>query len=69
MNFSPDFVKLTDAYGANGFLVDSSSDVEGAIKEALKIKGPVFVDFRVDPDEHVYPMVPSGAPIKNMLLV
>jgi acetolactate synthase I/II/III large subunit len=69
MNFFPDFVKLADAYGANGFLVDRPSDVEGAIKEALKINGPVFVDFRVDPDEHVYPMVPSGAPIKNMLLV
>jgi acetolactate synthase-1/2/3 large subunit len=69
MAVSPDFVKLAQAYGANGMLVDKPSDVRGAIKDALETKGPVFVDFRVDPEEDVYPMVPAGAPIKNMLLV
>jgi len=66
---SPDFVKLADAYGARGILVEESSDVEDAIKEALKIKGPVLVDFHVDPEEDVYPMVPAGAPVSKMLLV
>lgn len=65
----PDFVKLAQAYGAQGIRVERPSDVEEAISQALKIKGPVFVDFRVDPEEDVYPMVPAGAPIKNMLLV
>jgi len=66
---SPDFVKLADAFGARGILVEESSDVEDAIKEALKIKGPVLVDFHVDPEEDVYPMVPAGAPVSKMLLV
>jgi acetolactate synthase-1/2/3 large subunit len=66
---SPDFVKLAEAYGAHGLRVESSSDVDGAIRQALDIQGPVFVDFRVEPEEDVYPMVPAGAPINNMLLV
>ncbi len=66
---SPDFVKLADAYGANGILVENPADVEDAIKEALKIKGPVLVDFHVEPEEDVYPMVPAGAPVSKMLLV
>ncbi len=69
MAVSPDFVKLAEAYGAHGIRVDNPSQVEDAIREALSIKGPVFVDFRVEPEEDVYPMVPAGAPINNMLLV
>jgi acetolactate synthase-1/2/3 large subunit len=66
---SPDFVKLADAYGAHGIRVKEPGDVTDAIREALSIKGPVFVDFVVEPEEDVYPMVPAGAPINNMLLV
>jgi acetolactate synthase-1/2/3 large subunit len=66
---SPDFVKLAEAYGANGIRVKEPGDVMDAIREALSIKGPVFVDFVVEPEEDVYPMVPAGAPINNMLLV
>jgi acetolactate synthase I/II/III large subunit len=69
MAFSPDFVKLAEAYGAYGIHVDKPSEVEDAIRKALSIKGPVFVDFHVEPEEDVYPMVPAGAPINNMLLV
>jgi len=69
MAVSPDFVKLAEAYGAHGIRVENSSDVEDAIHQALSIKGPVFVDFKVEPEEDVYPMVPAGAPINNMLLV
>jgi acetolactate synthase-1/2/3 large subunit len=69
MAVSPDFVKLAEAYGAHGIRVDKPSEVEGAIRKSLSIKGPVFVDFRVEPEENVYPMVPAGAPINNMLLV
>jgi acetolactate synthase-1/2/3 large subunit len=69
MAVSPDFVKLAEAYGASGLRVENPADVEDAIRQALAIKGPVFVDFRVEPEEDVYPMVPAGAPINNMLLV
>jgi acetolactate synthase-1/2/3 large subunit len=66
---SPDFVKLAEAYGAHGIRTKEPGDVTDVIKEALSIKGPVFVDFVVEPEEDVYPMVPAGAPINNMLLV
>ena len=69
MAVSPDFVKLAEAYGAHGIRVERPGEVEDAIRTALSIKGPVFVDFRVEPEEDVYPMVPAGAPINNMLLV
>jgi len=66
---SPDFVRLAEAYGAVGIRVSETADVGEAIKKALSVNGPVFVDFVVDPEEDVYPMVPAGAPINNMLLV
>jgi acetolactate synthase-1/2/3 large subunit len=69
MAVSPDFVKLAEAYGAHGLRVERPSDVEEAIRRALALEGPVLVDFRVEPEEDVYPMVPAGAPINNMLLV
>lgn len=66
---SPDYVKLAEAYGAKGFRVKDPAEVQDVIKEALATAGPVFVDFIVEPEEDVYPMVPAGAPINNMLLV
>jgi acetolactate synthase-1/2/3 large subunit len=69
LEISPDYVKLAEAYGAHGFRVTDPADVSDAIKNALAINGPVFVDFVVEPEEDVYPMVPAGAPINNMLLV
>lgn len=69
LTVSPDFVKLAEAYGARGLRAREPSEVKDVIAEALRIKGPVFVDFVVEPEEDVYPMVPAGAPINNMLLV
>ncbi len=69
LNTSPDFVKLAEAYGATGLRVTRPDEVEGAIKQALATDGPVIVDFVVKSEENVYPMVPAGAPINNMLLV
>jgi len=69
LNTSPDFVKLAEAYGATGLRVTKPEDVEATIKKALATDGPVVVDFVVKSDEDVYPMVPTGAPINNMLLV
>ncbi len=64
----PDFVKLAEAYGAVGLRATKPSEVEPVIKEALKVKKPVFMDFKVDMFEKVYPMVPAGAAINEMIL-
>ncbi|MDY6820821.1 MAG: biosynthetic-type acetolactate synthase large subunit [Deferribacterota bacterium] len=65
----PDFVKLADAFNCKGFTTDKVSDVEPIIKESLKIEDmPVIMDFRVDRNENVYPMVPAGAALNEMIL-
>ncbi len=69
MSYAPDFVKLAEAYGAVGLRATQSSEVEPVIREALSIPRPVIMDFRVEQEENVYPMVPSGAAITNMILV
>ena len=67
---SPDFVKLAEAYGAVGLRATKPDEVDAVIKEALAVKNrPVFMDFQVDPEEDVYPMVPAGQPLNKMLLV
>ncbi len=63
----PDFVAVAQAYGAVGLRATKPSEVEPVLKEAFKIKKPVFMDFIVDWKEKVYPMVPAGAPIDHML--
>ncbi len=62
-----DFVKLAEAYGAVGIRVQKKEDVEGAIKKALETDGLVLVDFWIEREENVYPMVAPGAPICEMI--
>ncbi len=69
MEVAPDFVKLAEAYGALGLRAERPEEVRPVIERALAHPGPVFMDFRVDPEEGVYPMVPAGAPLSKMLLV
>ncbi|KPA18073.1 Acetolactate synthase, large subunit, biosynthetic [Candidatus Magnetomorum sp. HK-1] len=69
MECAPDFVKLAEAYGAKGFRATQPEEVIPTLKKGLKAKGPVIMDFRVAQEECVYPMVPAGAPITEMLLV
>ena len=69
MDCAPDFVKLAEAYGAVGLRATKPQDVESVLKEGLSTSGPVIMDFKVDREESVYPMVPAGAPITEMLLV
>ncbi|MBW1973975.1 MAG: biosynthetic-type acetolactate synthase large subunit [Deltaproteobacteria bacterium] len=66
---SPDFVKLAEAYGAVGFRVAKPEEVEPVLKEAFLVKKPVIIDFIVEEEEGVYPMVPAGKTINEMLLV
>lgn len=69
MDALPDFVKLAEAYGHVGLLVEKPSDVEPALREALRLKDrTVFLDVRTDPTENVWPMVQAGKGISEMLL-
>jgi acetolactate synthase-1/2/3 large subunit len=64
----PDFVKLADAYGCVGLIAEKPSEVADVIAESLKIEDkPVLMDFRVDREENVYPMVPAGAALNEMI--
>jgi acetolactate synthase-1/2/3 large subunit len=64
-----DFVKLVEAYGGVGIRVKKKKDVEKAIKDAIKIQNLVLIDFQIDSDENVFPMVPPGAAISEMLVL
>ena len=66
---APDFVRLAEAYGAVGIRVTRPDEVEPAIRQALAIDRTVVMDFVVEREENVYPMVPVGEPITNMLTV
>ncbi|WP_018952953.1 acetolactate synthase 3 large subunit [Thioalkalivibrio sulfidiphilus] len=70
MDALPDFMALAQAYGHVGMRIEKPGDVEGAIKEALKLKDRlVFMDFITDQSENVYPMIPAGAGQNEMILV
>ena len=64
---SPDFIKIADAYGLTGIRVEERSEVEGAIRKAQDTEGTVVIDFRVEAEDCVYPMVPSGAALDAMI--
>ena len=72
MDSLPDFVKLAEAFGHRGMLIEKPADVEGALREARRIvreeSKTVFLDFRTDPTENVFPMVQAGRGITEMLL-
>lgn len=69
MDALPNFVKLAEAYGHVGMLIERPQDVEPALREARRLKDrTVFMDFRTDPTENVYPMVQAGKGITEMLL-
>jgi acetolactate synthase-1/2/3 large subunit len=69
MDALPNFVKLAEAYGHVGMLIERPQDVEAALREARAIKDrSVFLDFRTDPTENVWPMVEAGKGITEMLL-
>ena len=69
MDALPDFVKLAEAYGHVGMRIDKPSDVDGALREAFKLKDRlVFMDFITDQSENVWPMVKAGKGLTEMLL-
>jgi acetolactate synthase-1/2/3 large subunit len=68
LEFAPDFVKLADAYGIRGTRVERPSDVRGAIEDMLSDREPRILDVHVDPAENVYPIVPPGASLAEMIV-
>ncbi len=70
MDALPDFVKLVEAYGHVGMKIEKPGDVEGALREAFAMKDRlVFMDFITDQKENVYPMIPAGGGLNEMILV
>jgi len=64
---SPDFVKVAQAYGATGIRIEKKSEVKPALKKAVSVNGPVVLDFQVEEEENVYPMVPAGVAVNQMI--
>jgi acetolactate synthase-1/2/3 large subunit len=68
LEVSPDYVKLADAYGAVGLRAMKPEDVRPTLEEAIRLRRPVVIDFPVRQMENVFPMIPTGGSIKDMLL-
>ena len=64
---NPDFVKLAEAYGAQGVRVSKAADVLSVLEEAVRASGPVMMDFVVEREENVIPIVPPGATLSEMI--
>jgi acetolactate synthase-1/2/3 large subunit len=64
---SPDFVKLADAHGLTGFRVERREDIESTIRQAQSTPGTAVIDFRVEAEDGVFPMVPAGADLQAMI--
>ncbi len=65
--FNPDFVKLAEAYGAEGLRVNKQSQLAPALEQAIASSKPVMIDFVIEREENVLPMVPPGGTLNNML--
>jgi acetolactate synthase-1/2/3 large subunit len=65
--YGPDFVKLAEAYGIAGERVTDRRMVTGAIQRAMQHDGPFLIDFRIEPEENIYPMVRPGAALSEMI--
>ena len=66
MTQAPDFVKLAEAYGIKGLRATKPNEVKRVLKEGLETPGPVVMDFHVEPEENVFPMVKPGTPLTEM---
>ncbi|MDD4294887.1 MAG: biosynthetic-type acetolactate synthase large subunit, partial [Candidatus Omnitrophica bacterium] len=64
---NPDFVTIAKGYGIKGIRVEKTGDVKSAIEKILKFKGPILAEFLIEPEENVFPMVPAGKAINQMI--
>jgi acetolactate synthase I/II/III large subunit len=68
MDTSPDFVRLAEAYGATGLRASHPSELAAVLEDGLSRPGVVVIDVEVDPGENVFPMVPPGGALRDMVL-
>lgn len=69
MSAAPDFVKLAEAYGAVGLRAEKPEEVTAVLEKALAVKdGPVLIDFRIVKEENVFPMIPGGGSVAQMII-
>ena len=64
---SPDYVKLSEAYGLKGYRISSREEIPNVVKGAQEVNGPVLIEFVVEQHDMVYPMVPTGAALDAMI--
>ncbi|MFO7900151.1 MAG: biosynthetic-type acetolactate synthase large subunit [Planctomycetota bacterium] len=67
LNGNPDFARVAEAYGVTGITVTRPDEVREALTRAIETDGPVVLDFRIDPEENVFPIVPPGERIDRMI--
>ena len=65
--WSPDYVKLADAYGIAGYRVETGAQIAGAIEAALRDPGPALIEFVIEQEANVYPMIPPGASLSEVI--
>ena len=63
--WSPDYVRLAEAYGIPGRRVETGAEVEDAVREALERPGPALVEFQIEQEANVFPMIPPGASLSE----
>jgi acetolactate synthase-1/2/3 large subunit len=63
----PDFVKLADAFGLPGYRARTVSETRDALGKAMAHNGPVLIDFVIDPEANVYPIIPLGKQLKDFV--
>jgi acetolactate synthase-1/2/3 large subunit len=68
LEVSPDYVKLAEAYSAVGLRATKAHEVRPVLEEAIRVRRPVVIDFVIKMMENVFPMIPSGGSVKDMLL-
>lgn len=66
--YTPDFVKLAESYGAKGIRVTKKEEIKPAFEEAKKSKVPVVIEFLIDPEDLVYPMIQPGGTLEDMIM-
>jgi acetolactate synthase-1/2/3 large subunit len=66
--FSPDFVKVADAYGIPGQLVNTRKELDDALQKMVDAKGPYLLEIMVEKEDNIFPMVPAGASVSDIML-
>jgi acetolactate synthase-1/2/3 large subunit len=65
--WSPDYVQLAAAYGVHGRRVESADEVDEAVRDALEVPGPAVLEFMIEQEANVFPMIPPGASLSEAI--